>query len=272
MRATFASLIALSLTAPAFAQTPTPAPTVPTTAAPVDSAPMAAPSPAATPAAATPPAAMAPAAAAPASMTPGTATPPAAMPPAAPAAAAPTVVTPGTRTAPGVAPVEPAAPPGPPPAPTDPAAIALISTLESVCAPAVSGGNMDKLARAGGYRRSGENYVMHGKGFQLTVLAPGSNPQTCHVDIVSPIDPEAAAKPLVVALHNWAAVTHGYTLYRNDKNVTGGQELTTRSWELSENGKNEALVLTTFRKADGTPSGGRETSQMLFSTTGTPAS
>lgn len=237
MRATVASLIALSLTAPAFAQTAAPAPAsmapAPAAAAPAP-APMAAPAPA--------------------------------------AAGAPVAVTPGTGTAPGVTPVEPAAPPGPPPAPTDPTAIALISTLESMCIPAVSGGNMDKLAKAAGYRKSGENYVRKGAGYQLTVLAPGSNPQTCHVDIISPVDPEAPAKPLVVALHNWAAVSHGYTLYRNDKNVAGAQELTTRSWELTENGKNEALVLTTFRKADGTPTGGRETSQMLFSTTGTPAS
>ncbi len=91
--------------------------------------------------------------------------------------------------------------------------------------PAVSGGNMDKLTKTAGYRKSGENYVMRGKGFQLTVLAPGSNPGTCHVDIISPVDPEAPAKPLVVALHNWAAVSRGYTLYRNDKNVTGAQEL-----------------------------------------------
>ena len=166
--------------------------------------------------------------------------------------AAPTAAEPAV--APGVAPVAEAAPPGPPPAPTDPTAIALISTLETVCVPAVSGGNMDKLTKTAGYRKSGENYVMRGKGFQLTVLAPGSNPGTCHVDIISPVDPEAPAKPLVVALHNWAAVSRGYTLYRNDKNVTGAQELTTRSWELADGGKNQAVVLTTFRKADGTPS------------------
>ena len=241
MRATLVSLIALSLAAPAaFAQMPatTPAPD---------------------------PAAPAPATAAPIAPTPAPAEPM--------ATPAPTGAAPSTGTAPGVAPVEPAAPPGPPPAPTDPTAIALISTLENVCVPAVAGGKMDKLAKAGGYRKSGENYVMKGKGFQLTVLAPGSNPQTCHVDIVSPVDPEAPAKPLVVALHNWAAVSRGYTLYRNDKNVANSQELTTRSWEHSEQpGKDDALVLTTFRKADGAPSGGHETSQMLFSTNGTAPS
>jgi hypothetical protein len=242
MRATLAGLIAVSLAAPAaFAQTP-----------PDAAAPMAAPapSPAAPPVTSyttAPPA------------DPGLPTPPAPTPDATTAAAPPP------------APAAPPAPPPPPPAPTDPTAIALISTLETVCVPAVSGGDMDKLTKAAGYRKSGENYVIRGKTFQLTVLAPGSNPHTCHVDILSPIDPEAPAKPLVVALHDWAAVSRGYTLYRNDKNVANGQELTTRSWEHSEpqSGKDDALVLTTYRKADGSPSGSRETSVMLFSTNGT---
>jgi hypothetical protein len=237
MRATLVSLIALSLAAPAaFAQTTPDA---------------AAPSPA--PTTAPPPMSY-------------TATPPPA--PGLPTSPAPTP----DATAPAATPPAPAAPPPPPPAPTDPVAIALINTLETVCVPVVSGGSMDKLTKSAGYRKSGENYVMRGKGFQLTVLAPGSNPGTCHVDIVSPVDPEAPAKPLVVALHNWAAVTRGYTLYRNDKNVTGAQELTTRSWELAEGGKNQAVVLTTFRKADGTASNGRETSEMLFSASSTPSS
>jgi hypothetical protein len=191
-----------------------------------------------------------------------------AAPPPAPTAPMPSDMTPSAP--PAAAPVAPPAPPAPPPAPTDPTAIALISTLETVCVPAVTGGNMDKLTKTSGYHKSGENYVMKGKGFQLTVLAPGSNPHTCHVDIISPIDPEAPAKPLVVALHNWAAVTRGYTLYRNDKNVANGQELTTRSWEHSETtGRDDALVLTTYRKADGSTTGNHETSEMLFSTNGT---
>ena len=135
-----------------------------------------------------------------------------------------------------------------------------------MCIPAVEGGNLDKLAKAGGFRKNNDNYVRKGQGFQLTVLAFGSNPDTCHVDIIAPVDPEAPAKPLVVALHNWATFGHGYSLYRNDKNTQTGQEITTRSWELNENGKAKALVITTYRKADGTPAqGSRETSTMLYS-------
>lgn len=272
MRATLVSLTAFSLAASAaFAQT-MPDPAAP--AAPAASVPIAAPMPApATPSPEAPPSAAHSTAPMPAPAMP---TPTPAMPappaPATTSAMAPTPA-PATDTTMAAAPPAPApaTPPAPPPAPTDPAAIALISTLESVCIPAVAGGNLDKLTRTVGYHKSGDNYVLNGKGFKLTVLAPGSNPKTCHVDIVSAVDAEGPAKPIVVALHNWAAVTRGYTLYRNDKNVTGAQELTTRSWELGDGGKNQAVVLTTFRKADGTPSNGRETSQMLFSTTATTA-
>jgi hypothetical protein len=263
MRATLAGLIAISLAAPAaFAQTP-PAPAAPAApmaapAAPTAQEPSSTPTP--TPEQSAPP------------VSSYSATPPPA--PGLPTPSTPETTPPTPAAAPPAAPVAPPAPPPPPSAPTDPTAIALISTLETVCVPAVSGGNMEKLAKSAGYRKSGDNYVMRGKTFQLTVLAPGSNPHTCHVDILSPVDPEAPAKPLVVALHDWAAVTRGYTLYRNDKNVANGQELTTRSWEHSEpgGGKDDALVLTTYRKADGTPSGSRETSVMLFSTNGTAPS
>ena len=127
-----------------------------------------------------------------------------------------------------------------------------------------------KLAKAAGYRKSGDNYVYRQASFQFTILAPGSNPTQCHVDLVHPVYPQAPAAPLVVALHNWAAVSRGWTLYRNDKNVDAGQEFTTRSWENDADGKHTALVFTTIRKADGTPSKGTaDTSEMLYSATKT---
>jgi len=136
----------------------------------------------------------------------------------------------------------------------------------------VGGGNLAQLAKTAGFRKSGDNYVNKQRTYQLTVLALGSNPHQCHVDIVHPVDPEAPAKPIVIALHDWAAVTRGFSLYRNDKNVLGSQEFTTRSWENDENGQHQALVLTTIRKADGTPSkGGADTSEMIYSVSPTPA-
>ena len=239
MRLAIVSLIAITAIAP-FAQAQTAAP-----AAPPADAPPAAPQ-------AAPPAAA------------STMTPPAAPAPAVPA----TPATPETSAAPAPA---PEAPPAPPPAPTDPAAIAMISTLEKVCVPAANGGNLEKIAKANGFRKSGDNFTLKGAGFQFTILPQGSNPTQCHVDMTHPVDPEGPAKPLVVALHNWAAMTRGWTLYQNNKNVEAGQEFTIRSWEHSADGKNEALVITTIRKADGSPMNrGSDTSMMIYSVTKTP--
>jgi hypothetical protein len=165
-----------------------------------------------------------------------------------------------------------AAAPEPPPAPpTDPTAIALLDTLEKVCIPAANGGALPGIAKAAGYKKAGENFVSKQAGYQFTVLSQGSNPNQCHVDLVHPIDPAAPAKPLVIALHNWAVFGHGWSLYRNDKNVDAGEEFTTRSWEHSGGGKDEALVITTIRKADGAPSlKNADTSMMLYSVTKTP--
>ena len=267
MRTALVSLIALVAAAPlALAQTP-PAP--PAMAAPTPTPTMPAAPAAATP---VPPAASTLAAPAPAMTAPP---PPAATvpgAPAAPAVTAPTMTAPAAA-APAPAPAEPAAPPPPPPAPTDPTAIALLSTLENVCVPSANGGNLAQVAKSAGYRKSGDNFVTKGPGYQLTVEANTYNRNQCHVNIVHPIDPESPAKPLVVALHNWAAVSRHWSLYRNDKNVQGSQEFTTRSWEHSGDGKDEALVLITMRKADGTPSkSGADTSTLLYSTAKTPGS
>jgi hypothetical protein len=202
---------------------------------------------------------------APSTMAPSTMAPPAATPlttmPAAPTAAAPAPPAP-----------PPPAPPPPPEPPTDPTAIGVLNVLEAVCIPVVNGGNLAQLAKAAGFRKSSDSFVYKQHDYQLTILPLGSNPHQCHVDIIHPVDPEAPAKPIVIALHNWAAVSRGYSLYRNDKNVLGSQEFTTRSWENDENGQHEALVLTTIRKADGSPSKGKnDTSEMIFSVNPTPA-
>jgi hypothetical protein len=209
-----------------------------------------------TPAPAAPPPSAAPAAPPPAAA-------PAAQAPAAPAVAAPAPTPPP-------APAAPPAPPAPPPPPTDPTAIGIIGTLQTVCIPAVEGGNFDRLAKSDGYHKSGDNYVLHGRGFTLTLIAPGSNPTQCHIEVVSPVYPEAPAAAIVVALHNWAAVERGWTLYRNDKNAEGLQELTTRSWEHDDPGKHEAMFITTYRNANGTPTkGGADTSTLVYSETKT---
>jgi hypothetical protein len=79
------------------------------------------------------------------------------------------------------------------------------------------------------------------------------------------VDLEAPGRPIIVAFNDWAAVEHGWSLYRNDKNVQGNTQFTTRSWQLDWNGQEQSLVFTTMRKPDGTPmKGNTDTSQMIY--------
>ncbi len=182
------------------------------------------------------------------------------------AGSAPASAAPAAATA-AAAPEAPPAPPGPP---TDPAAIALLDTLEKVCIPAVGGGNAGALAKTMGFRKSGENWVYRRPGYQLTLLPAGSNPHTCQVDVLHPIDQAEPAKPLVVALHNWAIYGHQWALDRNDKHTEDGQEFITRSWVHDADGKHQALVLTTIRNAPDTPAGrNADTSEMFYNLTAT---
>lgn len=193
--------------------------------------------------------------------------PPASAPMAPPGGAVPAA--PGAAAVPAP-PAAPEAPPAPPAPPTDPAAIAVLAALENVCVPLVDGGDIAKLSKANGFRKSGDVFVQKQKGLQLTLQPQGSNPDQCHVDIISPVDPDAPAKPIILALNDWAAVSRNWSLYRNDKNVSSGKEFTTRSWETDQNGRHQALVLTTIRKPDGAPSkGSSDTSQMIYSSTKT---
>jgi len=176
----------------------------------------------------------------------------------APEAAPPTSPT----SSPAATPDVPAAPPAPP---TDPAAIELLDTLQSICMPAVNHGDLAKLAKAAGFRKAGDNFVLKRPGYQFTVLAPGSNPTTCQVELLHAVDQAEPAKPLVAALHNWAALAHGFALDRNDKHTEDGQEFITRSWVLNADGLHQALVLTTIRKANDTPSDRNgDTSEMFY--------
>jgi hypothetical protein len=196
-------------------------------------------------------------------------TPPAAAAPAAPPAAAPAMNA-APEAAPPAAPAAPPAPPPPPAPPTDPTAIAVLGALQNVCVPAVEGGALDKLAKSGGFRKSGDNFVQHGPGYSLTIWPAGSNPGQCHVDIVHPVDPAGPGAPIIVALHNWAAGERGYTLYQNGKRVENNQELTVRSWEHDDPGKHEAMFMTTYRRADGAPMrGNADTSTLVYSETKT---
>jgi hypothetical protein len=241
------SLIALTAGAPVLAQTAAPATAPPPT--PATPAPAAAPAPA--PAGTTAPA-------------PGATTAPTPAPTAdasAPAAA-PAATTPATDTAAAA----PPAPPPPPSPPTDPTAIEVLTILQKLCIPAANGGDFNALAKAQGLRKSGDTgWVLKTRDYTLTVENPGSNPSQCHVDLTHPVDLDSPGKPIIIALNDWAGITNGWSLYRNDKNVQGGVQYTTRSWQLDWNGTEQSLVFTTVRKPDGTPMKPNiDTSQLIY--------
>jgi hypothetical protein len=89
-----------------------------------------------------------------------------------------------------------------------------------------------------------------GKPYQIGILPPGSNKNVCDVDVMHAVGGD---EPLTVGVHNYA-IARGYTLYRNDEYTTDLKRHT-RSWELTADGKVEALVLVTERKPDGSSVG-----------------
>jgi hypothetical protein len=141
-----------------------------------------------------------------------------------------------------------------------------MSVLQDICIPAANGGDLTKLAKAGGYRKSGDNWTLRQRDFTLTIEPQGgTNLNQCHVDVTHPVDQEAPARPIIVALNDWAVTVHGWTLYRNDKSVQGDSEYTTRSWRHDGGGKSESVVFWTQRHPDGTPlQRGVDTSQLIY--------
>jgi hypothetical protein len=160
------------------------------------------------------------------------------------------------------------APPPPPPAPTDVTSLAVLDTLTRVCAESVRGGNMAQLAPAAGFKKKKDVWVKtYTKGYTMTLLPPGTNPQVCNLIVDHPVN---GVTPVIIDLHNWA-MGRQWELYRNDKFVTD-MERTTRSWELRTATETEAVVLMTVRKANGAPLSSRaDRTELLYSLYKTPA-
>jgi hypothetical protein len=235
MRLALASLIALGAVSTAVAQEQT-APTAPTAPA---AAPAAAPAPAADPAAQTP--------ATPAD--PMTATPAVAAPP---AGQAPEYVEP-TR--------------GPPT--TDPVSMQLLGVLDSVCKPAVVGGDFQALVKAAGMKKKKEQWVKDiGKPYLIAVDNPGSNKNVCTVTIQY-AQGDAQAQALANALHDWATWENKpqLRLIRNDLTVSDVKRLTV-SWDDAWADGHAGLVYMRLKKLDDSSIGKNyEQAQVLYSTT-----
>lgn len=139
--------------------------------------------------------------------------------------------------------------------------------LQHICIPAANGGNLPQLAKAAGFRKNNDNnWTIKTRDYAIVVEDPGSNPNQCHVDVTHPLDMESPGRPIIIALNDWVGIEGGWTLYRNDKNVQGAMQYTTRSWQHVTDSKEEDLVFVTMRKPDGTPlKSGVDTSQMVYS-------
>jgi hypothetical protein len=235
MRLALASLIALGAVSTAVAQEQT-APTAPTAPA---AAPAAAPAPAADPTAQTP--------ATPAD--PMTATPAVAAPP---AGQAPEYVEP-TR--------------GPPT--TDPVSMQLLGVLDSVCKPAVVGGDFQALVKAAGMKKKKEQWVKDiGKPYLIAIDNPGSNKNVCTVTIQY-AQGDAQAQALANALHDWATWENKpqLRLIRNDLTVSDVKRLTV-SWDDAWADGHAGLVYMRLKKLDDSSIGKNyEQAQVLYSTT-----
>jgi hypothetical protein len=157
------------------------------------------------------------------------------------------------------------APPAPPPAPavpTDPTTLQVLNVMESVCKPLVQGGDLAALTKPLRFKKKRDVYTLAlAKPAAITVRPPGSNDNVCMLEITHAVRGD---QPMTVALHDWA-IARGYTLYRNDE-FTTDLKRHTRSWELTADGKTEALVLVTTRKPDGSPMvRNADTSTLMYS-------
>ena len=235
MRLALASLIALGAVSTAVAQEQ-PAPT-----APAPTAPAPATAPAADPAAQTPAAPATPAG-------PMTATPAVAAPP---AGQAPDYVEP-TR--------------GPPT--TDPVALQLLGVLDSVCKPAVVGGDFQALVKAAGMKKKKEQWVKDiGKPYLIAIDNPGSNKNVCTVTIQY-AQGDVQAQALADALHDWATWENKpqLRLIRNDLTVSDVKRLTV-SWDDAWADGRAGLVYMRLKKLDDSSIGKNyEQAQILYST------
>ncbi|MFZ5669433.1 MAG: hypothetical protein ACOY4K_08050 [Pseudomonadota bacterium] len=165
------------------------------------------------------------------------------------------------------APTAPEAPPAPPPAPTDITSLAVINTIERVCAPMVRGTSIAQVAPSLGFKKKKDVWVWaYQKGYSVSIQPSTTNPTVCTIDVNHPVEAVAPAATLATDLHYWAQRQGGgWYLARFDRYVTD-MERTTRSWEREGGSEMEALVLMTERKIDGRPVNAKfDHTQVLFS-------
>jgi hypothetical protein len=167
----------------------------------------------------------------------------------------------------GQAPEYVAPPRGPPT--TDPVSLLRLGVLDSVCKPAVVGGDFQSLVKAAGMKKKKEQWVKDiGKPYLIAVDNPGSNKNVCTVTIQY-AQGDAQAQALANALHDWATWENKpqLRLIRNDLTVSDVKRLTV-SWDDAWADGHAGLVYMRLKKLDETSVGKNfERAQVLYSTT-----
>lgn len=170
----------------------------------------------------------------------------------------------GTVEATVTTPVAPAPEPAPAPVQqaSDPTTLQVLNILDNVCQPFAAGGDVAAISKPYGFKKKKDVFVLAlTKPQQITIVPSATNKGVCYMEIDHAIGGD---KDLTVGLHNWA-MQRGYTLYRNDEYTTDLKRHT-RSWELTKDGKTEALVLVTEFKTDGSSIGKKtDHSTVMFS-------
>lgn len=177
---------------------------------------------------------------------------------------APPVAAPAAGTEPAyVAPVRP-------PPSTDPFSVQLLGIMDSVCKPAVAGGDFPALAKAAGMKKKKEQWVVDaGKPYQIAIDNPGSNKNVCTVTIQYAQTVEQA-QALATALHDWASWENKpqLRLIRNDQTIGADYKRFTVSWDDAWADGHAGLVYMRLKKLDDSSVGKNyEQAQVLYSTT-----
>jgi len=179
-------------------------------------------------------------------------------------AAAPVVAAPAADAAPAY--VEPVRPPPT----TDPIALRLLGVLDTICKPAVVGGDLQALVKAAGLKKKKEQWFLDlGKPYQLYLDNPGSNKNVCTITIEY-AQGDVQAQALATALHDWATWENSpqLRLIRNDQTVGSDFRRFTVSWDDNWAAGRAGLVYMRLKKLDETSVGKNfERAQILYSTT-----
>jgi hypothetical protein len=128
-------------------------------------------------------------------------------------------------------------------------AIQLMTALTQICSSATTGGNLEQLSRAAGYRRNRDVYLLRQPTFQISLRMV--DPRTCEATAEYPTAAAGAPdsiSPTIVAVHEWAT-TNGYTLRDPFRNVGTDLRRDIRSWISPTS----AILLVSEKRPDGTP-------------------